>query len=116
MDEQQQEEILAYLHEHSAEGTMHLLASAYHYLITKLTLYSLWTDVLTEAKVLEFAEEAWSAFAYPSILAYNTWLQEEIDGPPDRQELENNVAMVRADWMDRMDYFKANLMKDLLAD
>lgn len=114
MDDQQQFEVAEVLAEHSNTGTMDLMSSAHHFLITRLIYQKIWIDSLTEAEFDQFAQEAWLTFISPNLYAYHAWLVEVADdatqeymkdtlvtGLMDRvlSEWESLIADTKADWM-----------------
>ena len=102
MDERQRDEIGEILSEHSNEGTLHLLSSAYHFLTSRLIYQQIWKDRITEADFDRLSEEAWLGFVYPGLTAYHTWLVEVTDpetASAMRDTMENELVQeVLADW------------------
>ncbi len=114
MDEANQIDVAELLAEHSNTGTMDLMSSAHHFLITRLIYQKIWTDSLTESEFDQFAQEAWLTFLIPNLYSYHTWLIEVADeqtqeymksvlveGLIDRvlAEWENLIADTKADWI-----------------
>jgi hypothetical protein len=102
LDDRQADETSEILAEHSNEGTLALLASAHHFLITRLLYQLIWKDDLTEADYDRLAEEAWHTFVSPNLYSYHTWLIEVAD--QETQDMMKEVMVgqliehVLADW------------------
>ena len=102
LDDKKAEETSEVLAEHSNQGTLALLSSAHHFLITRLLYQLIWMDDLSEGDFDRLAEEAWMTFVSPALYSYHTWLIEVAD--EETQTMMKEVMVdklinhVLADW------------------
>lgn len=115
MSDQSREEISEFLANHSNEGTTHLYSAAFHFFIAKLVVHQVRGEKLTEAEYNQFAEEAWNAFVYPSILTFHTWVN-EAEMIWEKEMVEVIVEAIKRDWVGWVDGYKVEHLADFFSD